>query len=80
MIVWFAVCETVTPEMTSKSVTGGMGGDLKGLKQNRIEDCITLRPTRERRAVRRVSRRWRGVHGPPAHSGLGNICSGVAKD
>lgn len=54
--------------------------DKKGLKENRIEEDYSIVTNERKGSCEGGEHEVAGVHGPPTHSGLGNICGGVARD
>lgn len=72
--------------MTSKTVTQWHAHSCQGEKRHKGAKTKSNRrlhyiATNERKTSgEEGEQEVAGVHGPPAHSGLGNICSGVAKD
>lgn len=54
--------------------------DKKGLKENRIEEDYRIATNDRKASGEEGEQEVPRVHGPPTHSGLGNICSGVGRD
>lgn len=80
------VSKTASPEMTGKALGQvrahccGEKKDKKGLKENRIEEDYSIVTNERKGSGEGGEHEVAGVHGPPTYSGLGNICSEVARD
>lgn len=58
----------------------GRKKNKKGLKENRVEEDYSIVTNDRKGSGEGGEHEVAGVHGPPTHSGLENICSEVARD
>lgn len=54
--------------------------DKKELKENQMEEDYSIATKDKKTSDEEGEQEVPGVHGPPTHSGLGNICSGIGRD